>query len=438
MTTPPPIRRLRLRLTAWYLVTLCVIVALLGIGLFTAIRRQFEAQLATSLHQATLELERAARIREQEAGAGTRVVDAVDELHIPDRSLYLLDTAGTPVKPVAAEEWIRVAARRAVTAGVADAEHERADETTLRLHAERFALGSGEAMIAIAVADKIELEDRYAALIAAFGAAALVAMVLVASGGWLLVRQSTAPIERSMEQMRRFMADAAHELRSPLTVLRTQAEIALQQPRSGPEYVDTLHAIDAESQRLARIVNDLLTLARADAGERSIEQRRIFLDDIALDAAEAVRGVAGNKGVTLTIDQFEEAAIIGDPELIRRLVIILLDNAVKFTPAGGIIRIGVNSASGTATLTVTDTGVGIPADQLPHVFERFYRGDPARGRTDGVPGGPAGAGLGLAIAQWIADAHHARIEIRSEPGRGTAILVRFPSDTAPAGSLSSS
>lgn len=429
MTTFRPINRLRLRLTAWYLVTLCVIVLLLGGGLFLAIRQQYAEQLDVSLHEATVELERAAGIREQELGAGARVVDAVDELHIPDRALYLLDTAGTPIKPAMAEEWIRLAARRAAVAGSSDEERDSRGEGTLRLHAERYLLPSGTAVVAVAVADKIELEDRYASLIAAFGAAALVAVVLVAGGGWLLVRQSTAPIERSVAQMRRFMADAAHELRTPLTVLRAQAEVALQQPRSAPEYATTLRTIDAESQRLARIVEDLLTLARADAGERPLERKRVFLDDIALDATESARSVALAKQVTLTVEDFEEAAVLGDAELLRRLVIILLDNAVKFTPAGGTVRVGVTAEQGVAVLHVADTGIGIPPDQLPHVFERFYRGDPARGRST-TADAPTGAGLGLSIAQWIASAHQGRIAIMSEPGRGTRVIVRFEAGAA--------
>lgn len=435
MTVSLPINRLRLRLTAWYLLTLCGIVVLLGGGLFLAIQRQFQSQLTSSLHDATVELERAAQIREQEAGSGAKVVDAVDELHIPDRTLYLINATGVPIKPATAEQWVLEAARRATDSNGIDMEREIPGETTLRLHAERFTLRSGLTMVAVAVADKVELEDRYAALITAFGAAALVALVLVAGGGWLLVRQSTAPIEQSMARMRHFMADAAHELRTPLTVLRSRAEVALQQARTAPEYVASLRAIDAESQRLARIVDDLLTLARADAGERPIEWRRVFLDDVAMDAAEAARAVAEAKGVALSVGTFEEAAIEGDPELLRRLVIILLDNAVKFTPPGGSVRISVSRSDATATLVVGDSGIGIPADQLPHVFERFYRGDPARGRAEV---GASGAGLGLSIAQWITMAHHATLAITSEPGQGTTATVKIPASTDQRTAMSSS
>ena len=265
-----PLRSLRLKLTLWYLSTLCAIILLLGGGLFVAIRRRFALELDASLRDATAQLERAARIRELESGASGRVVDAVEELHIPDRFLYLLDAAGTPIIPAQADPWIRSGAKAAAAGGAFDGEHHPRHDRTLRLHAERFALTNGAALVAVAVADKVELEDRYAALIAEFGGAALIAIVLVAGGGWLLVRQATAPIERSMAQMRRFMADAAHELRTPITVLRTQAEVALERTREVDSYVGTLQGVESESRRLGRIVDDLLILARADSGERPI------------------------------------------------------------------------------------------------------------------------------------------------------------------------
>ncbi|HEX3929051.1 MAG TPA: ATP-binding protein [Gemmatimonadales bacterium] len=421
-----PLTRLRLRLTAWYVATFSVILLLLGGGLFLVIRHRLAVQLDRSLEEATGDLEHAARIREQESGIQGGVVDAVDELHIPERTLYLLDSTGRAVKPASADPWIAAAALTAMTRGAINLNHPGHHDRTLRLHAERFMLASGAVMVAAAVADRIELEDRYAELIVAFGSAALVALVLVAGGGWLLVRQSTAPIERNIERMRRFMADAAHELRTPLTVLRSQAEVALQQERDGPGYVAALRGVEAESQRLGRIVEDLLTIARADAGERPIARQAVYLDDIAVDAASAARAMADAKGVALVVDRFEEAPITGDPELLRQLVMIVLDNAVKFTPAGGRVELGVGAADATITLVVRDTGDGITADQLPHIFERFYRGDPARTRTARDASGQSGAGLGLAIARWIASAHGAEIAVTSRVGVGTTVTVTFP------------
>jgi len=418
-----PLARLRLGLTAWYLATFGAILIFLGGGIFVVIGRQFAQQLDDSLHDATVELQRAARIREMESKtARGQVVDAVEELHIPERTLYLFDGNGKPVTPASAPNWIALAARDAAQSGMVQRDLDPRRGNTLRLRAERFTLVSGAPLVAVAVADKVELEDRYATLIATFGAAAAAALLLVVAGGWFLVRKSTAPVELTIDHMRRFMADAAHELRTPLTVLRSRAEIALQQPRPAAEYEDALRGIELEAKRLGTIVEDLLILARADAGERPIARERVFLDDLTLDAAGAARVVAQSKGVALELDEFGEARVDGDPTLLRQLVMILLDNAVKFTARGGSVRVRVGATNDRPTLVVEDTGIGIPAEQLPHVFERFYRGDPARSRGNGAA---EGAGLGLAIAKWIADAHNAEIALASQPGEGTRVSVRF-------------
>jgi signal transduction histidine kinase len=243
------------------------------------------------------------------------------------------------------------------------------------------------------------------------------AVVLVLAGGYFLVRKSTEPVERSMAHTRRFMADAAHELRTPISVLRTRAEVALQTPRTPDAYESTLRGMGHEAQRLGRVVDDLLTLARADAGERPVQRERFFLDDVVIDAALSVRTLAQAAGVSLLVEEFEETPVVGDAGLVRELVVVLLDNAVKFTPTGGSVRVRVQPDP-QPTLTVEDSGCGISADQLPHVFERFYRGDPSRQR-DG------GAGLGLSIARWIASVHGARLKLDSEPGSGTRATVIF-------------
>src|SRR5207247_1563144 len=346
-----PLARLRLRLTLWYVGIFLSILGLLGGGLFIAVSHRVSRQLDASLRAATSALIQAARVRETEQARATGLVaDAVDELHIPDRSLYLFDLAGRPIKPDAAAEWIRDAAREAARTGWADRDFETPTDHIVRLHAERFAGAADRPYVAAVVADRLELDDEYASLIRAFAAAALIALLLVAGSGYVLVRKSTTPIEQSMDHMRRFMADAAHELRTPVTLLRTRAEVALGEDR-----------------------------------------------DATRDAAT-----------------------------FRQLLVIVLDNAVKFTPAGGHVRLDIAAQDGCASVVVADTGVGIPPEQLPRVFERFYRGEPSRHQADG-------AGLGLAIARWIAEAHGARIEIGSTPGSGTRVTISFPllSDPSP-------
>ena len=415
-----PLARLRLQLTAWYAGVLVLVLVLLGSGLFLTVRRQMSRHLDASVGAAAAALEQAARIRESErAGARGAVVDAVDELHIPDRSLYLLDDDFHPIKPAVVPDRIRDAFRHAAQAKHGYSDVDAPDGHELRVYVERFRGTTGTPYVAAVVADRLELEDEYASLIEAFAAAALAAMLLVAGGGSLLVRKSTAPVQRSMEQMRRFMADAAHELRTPITLLRTRAEVAAGQEREPSRDAAAFQAIEREAARLGDITGELLTLARADAGEWPVVRETLYLDDAVAGAVDATRARADQRRVFVEVGAFDEARISGDTALVRQLLLIVLDNALKFTPAGGRVRLDVSAQNGRAAVVVTDTGLGIPAEQLPHVFERFYRGDRARHEAEG-------AGLGLAIARWIAEVHGADIAITSQPGHGTRVAISFP------------
>ncbi len=424
-TLAQSLRRLRLRLTAWYAGTFFVILALLGIGIFASTTGRFDSELDASLRDATRELVRVARARDSlSRGSASVLFDPATDIRIPDRELYVVDSAGASVRTI--DPWLRALAQRAWRERSASEVHGAEPERLLRAHAQSSVLPSGRPLVAIAVADEIELEDRYASLIAAFGASALAAVVLVAVGGWIVAGKSAAPVEEAVAHMRRFMADAAHELRTPVTVVRARAEVALQRPRDVNEYVTTLRGIERETTRFGRLVEDLLMLARADAGERAIERQRVFLDDVVLDAAEAARAIADRKSVRLEVADFEEGAVNGDPALLRQLAMILLDNAIKFTASGGVVRVQVLSQSKAVSLAVSDDGIGIRDDQLPYVFDRFYRGDPSRTRGESAEGFD-GAGLGLSIASWIVNEHGAEITIDSRSGQGTRVVVVFPS-----------
>lgn len=401
---------------------------LLAGGLFIELQRQFSVQLSESLKDAVIELQRAATIREMEQHASGRVVDAVDELRVPDRFLYLLSPSGRPIKPDTAAAWIQSAARAAAKGRPVSQEAVVAPDVTFQLYAKRFVLQSGTELIAVAVADKVEMEDEYADLITAFSAAAVFALILVAGGGWLLMRKSTAPIEQSIAHMRRFMADAAHELRTPISVARTRAEVALENPRDAATYEAALRGIASETVRIGKIVENLLTLSRADFGDEHIVRKLVYLDDVVVDAAEAARFLAAPRRIDLRVDKFEEARILGDAELVRQLVLILLDNAIKFSPDGGRVSVCVGVVDGYAELEVADQGPGITPEHMPHIFERFFKGDGARTRTDTGANANVGqgAGLGLSIAQWIAEGQGGVITVASQLGQGAQFRVRFP------------
>jgi signal transduction histidine kinase len=428
--TVPSLTRLRARLTLWYAGTFCVILALLGGGLLLAITNQLSRQLDGTLQRAVADVRQRSSSGTTDSIGLRAASGATREPGPAPPTTYVLAADGRPIDGHAVDPWVSAGAARAARAGSARDERDVPGDTTLRLYAERFSRSDGTPLVAVAVAPGIEIEDRYRALIATFGAAALVAVVLVGVGGWVLVRVSSAPVEANIERMRRFVADAAHELRTPLAVLRSRTEVALQQPRDTATYAGTLGAIASDARQLGDIVDDLFLLTRADAGERPLVTQRLSLDDIVLDAASAAKAMADAKTVELGVHEFEEARVDGDAVLLRRLVMIVLDNAVKFTPAGGQVSVRVGVEADRPVVIVEDTGIGIGPTHLPHIFDRFYRADASR--TKPAPSGErGGAGLGLSIARWIADAHGARIAVSSTPGTGTRVTILFSRATPP-------
>ena len=231
-----------------------------------------------------------------------------------------------------------------------------------------------------------------------------------------------ARLEASLVHQRQFMADASHELRTPVTTTRTAATVALQRPhREEQDYRDTLEIIDQQAARLSRIVDDMFTLARADAGNYPVRRDAIYVDELADEVVRAARVVAATRRVEIKLDAEPSASIVGDEELIRRLLANLVDNAVRHTADETIVRVSVTHAPGGYAIAVGDHGPGIPADIQRHIFERFYRADPSRTRADG------GAGLGLALVRWIADEHGGRVELSSSSEFGSTFTVFLPS-----------
>lgn len=227
-------------------------------------------------------------------------------------------------------------------------------------------------------------------------------------------------LDRAFENMREFMADASHELRTPLSIIRGEADVALSQDRAPAEYREALTIVQDEARRLSRIVDDMLALARADAGERPLRIQEFYLNDLIEEACRAMQVLAASKTVAVTLDLAEDVAFRGDEDLLRRLVMNLLDNAIKYTASGGSVSVKLVSDSATIRVIVSDTGIGMPVEAVPHVFERFYRIDKARSRADG------GSGLGLAIARWVAEAHKGSIELVSSAGHGSKFTVSLP------------
>lgn len=227
-------------------------------------------------------------------------------------------------------------------------------------------------------------------------------------------------LDQAFIRERQFTADASHELRTPLAVLTAQADLALEHDRRPAEYRRALREIQDEAQRMSRLLSELLVLARSDSGRDDLEREPLDLARLAADTVATLAPLAEASGVALAVVGPVPAPVLGDQTRLTQLVINLVDNALKYTPEGGSVYVNVAVDAGQAVLQVRDTGVGIAAEHLPHLFERFYRVDAARSRDEG------GAGLGLAIAEWIVRAHHGAITAASALGGGTTFTVRLP------------
>ena len=230
-----------------------------------------------------------------------------------------------------------------------------------------------------------------------------------------------ARLDASVQRMSQLTADASHELRAPVSLIRTTAELAVHGGRTNSEYHEDMVQILAEAEGTTRLIDSLLLLARADAGEGGLQYE---LTDVSISVREAMKqgqSLAAEKRIELTSNLSSEAVIVrGDGEALRRLFFIFIDNAIKYTPGRGRVQIGLEALDAYATMRVTDSGIGISESDQLHIFDRFWRADKVRSR------GVGGAGLGLSIARWIADQHRGTVEVQSKPGQGSTFTIRIP------------
>jgi heavy metal sensor kinase len=228
-------------------------------------------------------------------------------------------------------------------------------------------------------------------------------------------------LNSSVQRMAQFTANASHELRAPVSLIRTTAELAVTGGRASDEYHEDMVQILAEAERTSRLIDSLLLLARADSGEDGLQRE---LTDLAASVREAVvqgRTLAADRKIELT-DKIpaRTVAVLGDGEALRRLIYILIDNAIKYTAPGGSLQVALTVDGDRAVCTVSDSGIGIAAEDVKYVFDRFWRADKVRSR------GAGGAGLGLSIARWIVERHQGTIEVQSELGKGSTFTVVLP------------
>ena len=454
------LRSIRVRLTIWYVVLLAVILAAFSAGVYFALRENLYGNLDDSVDTRAQTLQNAItfdpspHLTQQEAPTDHEAESFAIVFNLGGKISYdNRESIGVLIDDAAVQRALSGTPTRADV---------KSSSGTLRVLTEPIIRGgqpAGALQIGLSEGD---VRDTLTTLLLIILIAYPLTLLVASAGGVFLAGRALAPIDRltgvarritaedlnerieldlpndevgrlartfndmiarldeAFARQRRFTADASHELRTPLTVIKGQTEVALQRDRDIESYKQVLQSVNTQVDRMIRMSASLLTLARADAGQIPKSTEQTDIGKIVNDAADQMRVAAEAHEIDLRVSPGPEVRALADGDLLLQLVLNLLDNAVKFTPRYGLVRIGWSVANGQTEIRVSDTGPGIAAEHLPHIFDRFYRADEARSSQSG------GAGLGLSISRWIAEAHGGTIVAESTPGNGTTFTVRLP------------
>src|SRR5277367_3030216 len=476
----------RVRLTVWYSAVLAVVLVVVSVTTYLIVRKtsmqRTDSDLAVLADSFLVTLQ--AELADAPGGKDSAILSAAKQSMIEHRSnsdaFVVLEPGGeiiatsTDVISSSAQSedavkrslasndfqrFARIGESKAVGWGTIRGEHSR-----LRAYSREFQVNSQPYLLI--VLHLLHAQNEMLETIRlTFMWMILVGLLLAGTGGYFLARKSLAPVvamgeharrigainlherlpvlnandelgqlatifndlldrlDQSFERQRRFIADASHELRTPLAILRGEAEVAISQPgRSAEDYLESLKILHEETSRLIKIVEDLFTLTRADSGQYPLTLQDVYLEEIVTDCAQSARTLARENNIDLDVDASAECRIQADPALLRRMLLNLLDNAIKYTNEHGRVEINCRSTPNTFEVHVTDTGPGIPPELQSRIFERFFRADPAR-QCSGREGG---AGLGLSIALWIAQAHQGSLELVRSDASGSHFAVYLP------------
>ena len=459
----------RARLTLWYTVVLAVVlVTFSGISyvlLAREIRASTDALLAATAHELT-----GAFVDDPNAVRGG---DLLLDFRYSDRAIMVFGTDGRIVASSRSSlsrydrEHLSQLVRSGRT-GYATIDGGEENEG-IRVFANPISV-MGVPHIVVVAHDLHDQAERLESAQRALFLGIPLALLVAAGGGYIMARKSLAPVttmsikarqigaetlteritvknerdelgflattlnellqrlQRAFESQRSFMADASHELRTPLAIIQGEADVALSRNDRNPEeYRESLAIVQTAARKLTRIVESLFLLARSDAGRYPISRTRFYLDEFLSDCIRAMRSVAGARGVSLTCEAPAELVIVADEALLHRMILNLIDNALKFTPPGGSVTVAAQSAADQYIIRVSDSGVGIAEADRSRVFERFYRGERTRNpRSAAASNISTGAGLGLPIAKWIAEAHGGRLFLDRSDESGTTFVITLP------------
>ena len=463
------LRSVRVRLTLWYLLVFGVLLAGFSLAIYLKLSRDLYSRLDRSLLNAARTAAASFQTETSEKGGNARAgaAEALVEMRFPESYIAIYQGSSPlasnypegehPVIPVDLS-YVKQSSTP-IFDSVPGFGGDGARQVLLPVKA-----GRGDYMV-LATEPLHDFAEQLESMRRVFYLGLPAALAVAGIGGFLLARKSLAPVvamsnqaerigasnlherltvgdsadelshlarvfnellsrlDRSFESMKAFTADASHELRTPLSIIRGEADVALSQDREALEYRESLAVIQDEARRLSRLVDDMLELARADAGQRSLRIQEFYMNDLIDDCARAVQSLSLKKGIRIDLRPSSDLPFCGDEDLLRRMILNLLDNAIKYTPDAGVVTIETVQESGSIKIAISDTGAGIPAEAAPQIFDRFFRVSQSRSRIEG------GAGLGLAIAKWAAEAHGGNISFVSNAGAGSTFTVTLPSDT---------
>jgi two-component system OmpR family sensor kinase len=451
----------RARLTLWYTAVLALVLIIFSavsyVLLARAIRAENDASLADTAHEFAAAFDPADRSRGR---------DVLLDFRYSDRQILVLSPKGEIVmgtNKIGSEVRTRIQSFiRAGRTGLATIPGGEEGDGIRVIAAPINVLGT-RYMVVVARSLSEQADRLESAAQAVFFGIPL-ALIVAAAGGYVLARKSFAPVttmslkarqigaetlderieignerdelgflaatlngllerlQLAFESQRRFMADASHELRTPIAIIQGEAEVALARDRDAADYRESIEVMHRASRKLTRIVQNLFLLARGDAGRYPISMSRFYVGEVVADCIRGMRSVAQARGVALSCTASEDIVIVADEELIHRLVLNLVENAVKFTAGGGTVHVDVTASDGNCSIRVADTGPGIPPADQSRIFERFFRGDRARPQNAG------GAGLGLPIARWIAEIHGGELRLEHSDVHGTSFVAVLPVD----------